>query len=69
MAKGNPNPKTEHLRPFTTEGKYKKLSRKMLGLRLPPELDDYVRAKENKHQWLIEAVEEKYKRELLDFLG
>lgn len=61
----NPNPKTEQIKPYcyTTKGKYKQLSRKMLGVRLPPELDDYVRAKENKHQWLIEAVVEKYERE------
>ena len=59
----NPNPKIENLKPRTTNGKFKNLSRKTVVVRLTPELDAYVREKESRNQWMIEAVFEKYERE------
>lgn len=59
----NPNPKIENLKPRTTDGKFRNLCRKTVAVRLTPELDEYVRQKTSRNQWLIEAIFEKYERE------
>lgn len=42
----------------------KALSRKPVTVKLPPEVDQYVRSKPNINQWLNQAVIEKVAREL-----
>ena len=66
MAKGNKNPKTEHLREYQyeTEGKYHGLSSKPVSVKLPPEVDEYVRSQSNRNQWMIEAALEKMMKEI-----
>ncbi len=65
MAKGNKNPRTEFLQPFTTEGKHKGLSRSPVSVKLPPDLDEYVRSLPNRNQWLIDAVLDKMAKDIV----
>lgn len=39
------------------------LSRSPVSVKLPPELDDYVRSQPNRNQWLIAAIAEKAAKE------
>jgi len=59
-----PRKKPEQLKEFD----YKPLGDKPLrrtpvSVKLPPELDEYVRSQPNKNQWLIAAIAEKVARE------
>lgn len=56
--------KAEHLKPhdFKPIGD-KPLRQVPVSVKLPPELDDYVRSQSNRNQWLIAAVAEKIERE------
>lgn len=67
MAKGNPNPKIEHLveHRFETEGKHKNLAKQSVSVRLPKDLDKYVRTLPNRNQWLIEAILDKAAKEIV----
>lgn len=49
--------KAEHLKPhdFKPAGE-QPLRRNPVSVKLPPELDDYVRSKPNRNQWLIEVI-------------
>jgi len=40
------------------------LRRTPVSVKLPPELDEYVRSQPNRNQWLIAAIAEKVEREL-----
>lgn len=40
------------------------LSRSPVSVKLPQELDEYVRSKPNRNQWLIEVIREAKEREL-----
>lgn len=61
MPKGNPNPKTEHLREyrFESKGRHKNLAKQSVSVRLPRDLDKYVRSLPNRNQWMIEAILDK----------
>ena len=63
-----PRKKAEHLKPhdFKPLGG-EPLRRSPVSVKLPPELDDYVRAQSNRNQWLIAAVAEKIAPEQPDF--
>ena len=66
MAQGNKNPKTDHLKDhqFSTTGKYKHLSSTPVSIKLPSDLDDFVRKLDNRNQWLIDAVAEKVAKQI-----
>lgn len=59
----NPNPKLENLKPYKSQGEYSGLSKTPISLKLPKELDEYVRSLPNRNQWLIDAVMDKATRE------
>lgn len=42
----------------------KPLRRTPVSVKLPDELDDYVRSQPNRNQWLIAAIKEKVRQEL-----
>lgn len=56
---GNPNPK-QKLKPVYGD---EALSSKTVALRLPREIDDFVRSLPNKTEWLRKAIADAYQRE------
>lgn len=57
--RGNPNPK-QKLKPWYGD---KGLSSNTVALRLPVEIDEFVRSLPNKTEWLREAIATKYQQE------
>lgn len=41
-----------------------KVARKAIGVKLPPELDSFVRSLPNKSEWLRQAIADAYQREI-----
>lgn len=64
MSKGNPSPKLENLKPFKSEGEHSSLSKSPVSVRLPKDLDEFVRSLPNRNQWIIDAVLEKAAKEI-----
>jgi hypothetical protein len=57
---GNPNPK-QKLKPQYGD---KALSSKTVALRLPVEVDEFVRSLPNRTEWLRRAIADAYEREM-----
>jgi hypothetical protein len=58
MPRGNPNPKNRLTRVYDTP-----VAATPVTVKLPVDLDEYVRSLPNKSEWLREAVAEKFARE------
>lgn len=56
---GNPNPKNK-IEPIGE----KAMARKMVGCRLPTQLDEYVRSLPNQAEWLRKAIERQVQEDL-----
>lgn len=57
--RGNPNPK-QKLKPIGEEA----MAKTPLAIRVPVEIDEFVRSLPNRTEWLRQAIAEKYEREM-----
>lgn len=59
MGRGNPNPKNKYKSPYPQP-----LAKDMIGVRLPVELDSFVRSLPNRTEWLRGAIAAQYERDM-----
>lgn len=59
MARKGGNPET-----YFKSGCQGQIAKKSIGVKLPVELDEFVRSLPNKSEWVREAIAEKYEREV-----
>lgn len=59
MGRGNPNPKNKYTSPYPQP-----LAKDMIGVRLPVELDSFVRSLPNRTEWLRRAIAAQYERDM-----
>lgn len=53
----------DHGKKFLSKGLGTTTNQRPVAVKLPPEMDEYVRALPNKSEWLREAIREKIERE------
>lgn len=64
MGRGNPNPKNKYTSPYAEP-----LAKDMIGVRLPVELDSFVRSLPNRTEWLRRAIAAQYERDMQQLNG
>lgn len=64
MGRGNPNPKNKYTSPYPQP-----LAKDMIGVRLPVELDSFVRSLPNRTEWLRRAIAAQYERDMQQLNG
>ena len=64
MGRGNPNPKNKYTSPYSEP-----LAKDMIGVRLPVELDSFVRSLPNRTEWLRRAIAAQYERDMQQLNG
>ena len=61
----NPNPKTDHLKPYQAIASENPLAEKPLTIRVPIDIDEAIRALPNRSVWMRRVLTEAAQRELL----
>ena len=65
----NPNPRTDHLKPYQAVANDVQLAEKPLAVRVNEEIDAVIRALPNKTEWMRRVLTEAAKKELLKQKG
>lgn len=61
----NPNPKTDHLKPYQAHASENPLAGKPLTIRVPIDVDQAIRSLPNRSAWMRRVLTEAAQRELL----
>jgi hypothetical protein len=61
----NPNPRTDHLKPYQVVANDVQLAEKPLAVRVSAEVDTVIRALPNKAEWMRRVLTEAAEKELL----